>query len=201
MEGGRSSNPVADAAMDRYASGHEGAFADLYDAIAPRLYAYLNRCTRDTSRSEDLLQQTLLQIHTARATFVRGSQVMPWAFAIARRLMIDGKRKDKRQASVMTDGGDGAMRDSACPEPLADDVLHARQLANRVDRHLSTLPEGQRVAFELLKRDGLTVHEAAEVLGVTPTAVKLRAHRAYEALRVMLGDDVDRVGNKAGGIA
>jgi RNA polymerase sigma-70 factor (ECF subfamily) len=53
---------------------------------------------------------------------------------------------------------------------------------------LAKLPETQRVAFELLKQEGLSVAEAAQVLGTTPAAVKLRAHRAYEALRRALGD-------------
>jgi DNA-directed RNA polymerase specialized sigma24 family protein len=44
------------------------------------------------------------------------------------------------------------------------------------------------VAFELLKEEGLSLAEAAQVLGTTVSAVKLRAHRAYEALRLVLGD-------------
>jgi RNA polymerase sigma-70 factor (ECF subfamily) len=40
-----------------------------------------------------------------------------------------------------------------------------------------------------LKQDGLTLAEAAAVLGITATAVKLRAHRAYESLRAALGED------------
>jgi DNA-directed RNA polymerase specialized sigma24 family protein len=47
------------------------------------------------------------------------------------------------------------------------------------------------VAFELIKKEGLSVKEAAEVLGTTVTAVKLRAHRAYVALRAALGSIVD----------
>ena len=43
------------------------------------------------------------------------------------------------------------------------------------------------MAFELTKKEGLSVREAAEVLGTTVTAVKLRAHRAYVALRASLG--------------
>jgi RNA polymerase sigma-70 factor (ECF subfamily) len=46
----------------------------------------------------------------------------------------------------------------------------------------------QRAAFELIKQEGLTVAEAAQVLGTTVAAVKLRAHRAYEALRAALGE-------------
>jgi RNA polymerase sigma-70 factor (ECF subfamily) len=53
---------------------------------------------------------------------------------------------------------------------------------------LDSLPESQRVAFELIKGDGLSVAQAAETLGTTVTAVKLRAHRTYEALRSALRD-------------
>jgi RNA polymerase sigma-70 factor, ECF subfamily len=54
------------------------------------------------------------------------------------------------------------------------------------------LPESHRMAFELIQKDGLSIREAAEVLGATPGAVKLRAHRAYVALRLALGDLADR---------
>jgi RNA polymerase sigma-70 factor (ECF subfamily) len=83
------------------------------------------------------------------------------------------------------------------PEPVSllasadrpDQVAEAREVARRLAQTLARLPESQRTAFELLKEDGLTLVEAAEVLGVTVTAVKLRAHRAYEAIRAALGKD------------
>src|SRR6266566_2911766 len=91
----RSSNVAADGAMDRYASGDVEAFSVLYDLLAPRLYGFLLRQTRNASQAEDLVQQTLLQIHCARGRFIRGAPVTPWAFAIARRLLIDESRKHR----------------------------------------------------------------------------------------------------------
>ena len=76
--------------MDRYACGEADAFPELYDLLAPRLYDYLFRQTRCSARSEDLVQQTMLQIHGMRGRFIRGASVTPWAFAIARRLLIWG---------------------------------------------------------------------------------------------------------------
>src|SRR5207253_9574955 len=76
----------ADVAMEQYAAGDDAAFARVYDALAPRLYGYLLRQTHERSRAEDLLQQTMLQIHRARDRFIPGAEVTPWAFAIARRL-------------------------------------------------------------------------------------------------------------------
>jgi RNA polymerase sigma-70 factor (ECF subfamily) len=174
----------ADIAMERYAAGDDAAFAAVYDGVAPRLYGFLLRQTRDRARAEDVLQQTLLQIHRARARFLPGAEVMPWAFAIARRLLVDSLRRGKRE--VLSD--DGELDPGRDRGPGADEVAQARELAVRIDRVLARLPQSQRAAFELIKNEGLSVAEAAQVLGTTVAAVKLRAHRAYEALRAALGD-------------
>lgn len=175
----------ADRAMERYAAGDDSAFGEVYDAVAPRLYAYLLRQTREVARAEDLVQQTLLQMHHARARFVAGAAVTPWAFAIARRLFIDGLRRGRREVLR----SDEEERDeTAAEQPGADELVQAQELADKLDRALARIPEAQRVAFELIKRDGLSLAEAAEALGTTVTAVKLRAHRAYEALRAAIGD-------------
>jgi len=173
-----------DVAMERYSSGDDTAFAAVYDALAPRLYGYLLRQTREASRAEDILQQTLLQIHRARSSFIPGAEVMPWAFAIARRLLVDSIRRGRREVLSV----DGEPDAGASREPGADEVAQARQLARRLEVELSKLPPAQRVAFELVKNEGLSMAEAAQVLGTTVAAVKLRAHRAYEALRIALGD-------------
>ena len=75
----------------------------------------------------------------------------------------------------------------------ADDLLHARRLEGRVQQRFDALPESQRTAYQLLQQEGLSLKEAAEVLGTSVTAVKLRAHRAYESLRAVLGEDLVRV--------
>jgi RNA polymerase sigma-70 factor (ECF subfamily) len=142
----------ANAAMERYARGEDDAFSDLYDALAPRLRGYLLRASRDPGCADDLLQQTMLQIHRARGRFIAGAEVLPWA----------------------------------------DELVDSDRLARALERELERLPEPHRAAFELVKNQGLSIREAAAVLGATPTAVKLRAHRAYAALRSALGDFVDR---------
>jgi RNA polymerase sigma-70 factor (ECF subfamily) len=178
----------ANAAMERYAAGDEDAFGELYDALAPRLYQFLLRQIREKARAEDLLQQTMLQIHTARGRFLRGADVMPWAFAIARRLLIDSVRRHKREVPLES----GVERGYASPSQTTDDRLHDLRMADAAERELERLPESQRTAFVLIKKEGLSVREAAQVLGTTETAVKLRAHRAYVALRAVLGDTIEK---------
>lgn len=176
-----------DTAMDRYARGEDAAFAEVYDGLAPRLMAFLVRYTRDRSRAEDVVQQTMLQIHRARGRFTPGAQVVPWAFAIARRLLIDSHRRGGREVLSPT-GDEGYEQVLAAVDARADDVAIAKEVAAKLLEELAKLPENQRTAFELIKQDGLSVAEAAQVLGTTVAAVKLRAHRAYEALREVLAD-------------
>lgn len=173
-----------DQAMTRYAGGDDAAFATVYDELAPRLYGFLVRRTRDASKAEDVLQQTMLQIHRARGRFLPGAEVIPWAFAIARRLLIDQHRRGTKEVLSPDDTEVGDLLASL--DAPADEVAIAKEVASRLGEELERLPENQRVAFELIKQDGLSVAEAAQVLGTTVAAVKLRAHRAYEALRAVL---------------
>ena len=180
---GDTSQDLARRAMNRYAAGDNSAFSDLYDLLAPKLYSFLLRQTRDPSRSEDLLQQTMLQLHCVRDRFLPGSAVTPWAFAIARRILIDNHRGARRETlrSVATPAEEPLTRE------LTDDVLHTRRIARVIERELERLPPAQRTAFELMQRDGFSLREAAEALGTTQNAIKLRAHRARTALRAAMG--------------
>ena len=172
--------------MDRYSTGDDSAFAELYDAIAPRLLGFLRKATGDEATAEDLLQQTLLHMHRERGTFLRGARVTPWAYAIARRLMIDGARRRRVEQRLFA--GDEQTYEAAGDAAGVDDLLHARRVAGRVQDRLDGLPETQRTAYLLLQQEGLTLKGAAEVLGTSVIAVKLRAHRAYLALRAVLRD-------------
>ena len=176
----------ADAAMERYAKGDEAAFGELYDAIAPRLLGFLHKATRDAFAAEDLMQQTLLHMHRARGSFISGAPVLPWAFAIARRLMTDRARRrrvEQRLFSETPADDDRMAHEPTGTTETAEDVLHARRLAQSLQQRMDALPELQRTAYRLLQQEGLSLKKASEVLGTSVTAVKLRAHRAYTALR------------------
>ena len=182
----------ADAAMERYSRGEDVAFAELYDAIAPRLLGFLRAVTRDGASTEDLMQQTFLQIHRARGSFLTGARVMPWASAIARRLVIDAARRRSVERLLFADApadDDPRTYEASAALAAADELLHARRLEWRVQQRLETLPESQRTVYQLLQQDGLTHKKAAEVLETSVSAVKLRAHRAYAALRAAIRDE------------
>ena len=172
--------------MDQYADGDTAAFSTLYDVLAPRLHAFIYRQTRDKRGAEDLVQQTLLKLHCARSSFARGGEVFPWAFSIARRLLIDAYRRG-RYAEILLDE-EGSRDDRPSGDAPADEVIESKQMARLLERALMKLPESQRIAFQLVRQEGLSLAEAAAVLRTTPNAVKLRAYRTEEALRLAIMD-------------
>jgi RNA polymerase sigma-70 factor, ECF subfamily len=178
------SSAKADAAMERYAAGDDAAFITVYDVLAPRLMAYLLRRAESPADAADVLQETMLHVHRARSDFIAGAAVAPWAFAIARRLLADRRRQQHRDPIM-----DGEVLDTQAAElPSADDVVQARELTECLQSRLAELPPRQRVAFELVHRDGLSFLEVARILKTTVGAAKQRLHRAYETLRAALSE-------------
>jgi RNA polymerase sigma-70 factor (ECF subfamily) len=177
---------AADAAMDRYATGEDDAFPVLYDVLAPRIYQYLLRSTQDKARAEDILQQTFFNMHCARGRFIQGASVAAWAFTIAGRLHKDELRRAARRPDTPRDT---ATMNASTPELRPDRLLEAQLAESAMHDTLAQLPRSQRLAFELVKCNGLSFAEVADILGTTVPAIKALTHRAYCALRTTLQDE------------
>jgi RNA polymerase sigma-70 factor, ECF subfamily len=171
--------------MAAYVAGDRHAFEVLFGRLAPRLHAFFRRSFSSESTADDLLQTTFLKLHRARDTYDPGLRVAPWAFAIASRVRLDEFRKRKRLAE---DGDEEALaradeaRATEGSEPSAIDP----GTTDAVRRAVDALPESQRVVIHLNRFEDMTFAEIATVLGTTEGAVKLRAFRAYGALRQKL---------------
>jgi RNA polymerase sigma-70 factor (ECF subfamily) len=164
--------------MEGYVDGNAQAFSFLYRRLSPNILGYLLRLTRNRERAEDLLQVTFAKVHRARGSYLRGAPVLPWVLAIARRSFLD----ERRSAHVRTEdlSPDGSLPEQPWEERRSSEVSDA--LEHALDR----LPELYREAIVLTKISGLSMTEAAAVLGTTETAVKLRVHRGYTQLRKQL---------------
>jgi len=71
------------------------------------------------------------------------------------------------------------------PERLADQEPRSD---SSLEDAMAQLPEHQRQAFSMLKLEGLSIEQAADRAGVSAGALRVRAHRAYKALRKLIGE-------------
>ena len=167
-------------------NGDAAAYERLLGVLLPALRGFVTSRLGDPSTVEDVVQNVLLSIHRARHTYRPERPFQPWFWTIARNAITDAQRlrgKRQRREEPLDDleiAGDGER-----------ELLAALPLSMGMTRALGELPESQRQAVELLHVEQLSVAEAAARVGVTPGALKVRAHRGYRALRGILGERAD----------
>ena len=176
-------DPLNDA-MERYAAGDEPAFGLIFRELAPRLQAFLQRMSGRRDVADDLTQEAFLRIHRARGSFAPGRAVLPWAYAIARNCYLDHVRAKSR--AKLTNDDDAIHTLATGPDASAEEEMVGKESAAVVERTLAAMTPARREAFVLLRYEGLSVEAAAQVLGVSESAVKVRAFHAYELLRAAL---------------
>jgi RNA polymerase sigma-70 factor (ECF subfamily) len=179
-----------DETMARYAGGDDAALDELYRCAAPRVRSFLLRLSGNLALAEDLTQEAFLRVCRARGHFVAGSPALPWVLAIARNVFLDQARHERvrraHHADVLTAQGPGERQSL---EGKGDDALVARRTLDVVNRALMSAPVRQREAFVLVRFEGLSLADAAEVMGTTPAAAKLLVFRAYSMIRAALDRD------------
>jgi RNA polymerase sigma-70 factor (ECF subfamily) len=170
--------------------GDAAAYDELLRAVAPRVRRMVvrQRGFAGADVVEDLVQDVLLTVHRARATYDPARPFMPWLLAIVRHRLADGARRHARTRAreVALDGETLTLAEPAT-NPL-DEMADVEALRQAV----RALPARQRTAIELLKLRELSLDEAAALSGMRVGALKVATHRAMGALRRALGRGRDR---------
>ena len=169
--------------MVAYADGDEDAFDALFRACGPLVFGYMRRGGRPVEEARDLTQQAFLHLHRARKDFRRGESLRPWLMTIARNVLRDHLRRERRRAvsvglEALLDGLAGSQREE--PETVLREAL---------DVAIARLPASLRVVVEEHWFAHRPYREIARDLGTSRSAVKVRAHRAYRRLRAILSEE------------
>jgi RNA polymerase sigma-70 factor (ECF subfamily) len=129
--------------MSQYQRGDPAATTLLICQVSPLLLRFFTSQYGSRPEAEDLLQDTWLQIHKARHTYRPGEPVLPWIYAIARHVKVDGYRRAQRIRSR-------EQPMSPLPEPR---VFEGRGPAQTFDFDalVAVLPPGQREVVCMLK--------------------------------------------------
>jgi len=174
----------ATALMIRAQQGDAVAYAALLTVLSATARQYARNRLGDVAWLDDVAQETLIAVHAGRRTYDVRRPFAPWFYAILSNRMIDVLRKEKR-VSAREVGGDElpepALRSGEAPErsPEVD--------PQRLKSALEALPDRQREIVSALKLKEESVKQVSERFGMTPSAVKVTAHRGYKALRRLLG--------------
>jgi RNA polymerase sigma-70 factor, ECF subfamily len=166
--------------MTDYQRGRIEGFEGLYDALARDLLRQFQAASRD-DHACDLVQDTFLEIHRSRHTYLAPLPVRPWVFGIARNVLRRHRRAEGRR---------WRREESAARELDASPEAPRRPIeAGDIDDALSVLGDARRKSWELHHVEGFSFEEISRRLGIPVGAAKLRSSRAMRALRALLGID------------
>ena len=153
--------------------GDAAAHGALLRALVPLLRSfYRRRLSGAEGDIDDLIQETLIAVHTRRSTYDRDRPFTAWLYAVARYRIIDHARR--RKLSVALEDVEASL--------VADDAEAVFSAQMDLDTLLATLSPKQARAIRDTQLEGKSVAEAAADAGIGESDVKVSVHRGLKAL-------------------
>ena len=173
-------------------AGDEWAFETMVRLYGGRLLAVARRLTRNDEDAQDVLQSAYLSAFRALNDFEGASQLSTWLHRIVvnTALMKLRSRRRKPEESIevllpaFREDGHHVEQFSEWTAP-ADQLMERKETRATVRARIEQLPDNYRAVLMLRDIEELSTQEVAEMLGMTPTAVKVRLHRARQALSTL----------------
>ena len=175
--------------MDRYdlarlvrdvANGDQAAYRTLLDVSARLVRGYVRQQTGGQGNAdiEDIVQETLLAVHTKYHSYDPAYPYLPWLRAIARHKLVDAWRRLKPGSTVPLD-------DDSTFAVMADTPSDASDAGLTLERLLVQLPDKQQKIVRLARLEGRAMAEIAGDLAISVADVKVSLHRAIKKLAAL----------------
>jgi len=166
------------AGLDGDEASHKSLLRKLSAYLRAHFKGQLARIGRSPLDAEDLVQETLIALHTRRHTYDRSQPLTPWVYAIARYRLVDYLRRTKAaKMDVPVEEAEGVF---------AVDDVSAVDSGLDLTKLLAQLTPKMRQAIQFVKLDGLSVSEAAMRAGMSQSAIKVSVHRGLRALSLLV---------------
>ncbi len=187
-------HPTGEAAfVARLQAGDGGAFETLVRSHTPVLLRVARRFMRCEEDARDALQDAFISAFRSIARFSSNAQLSTWLYRIQINACLMKLRSKRRRPEEDIEQylprflEDGHQVEPSAPwSESAETILQRAELCALVRGSIDCLPETYRTVLLLRDIEERSTEESAEILGVTPNAVKIRLHRARQALRTLL---------------
>jgi RNA polymerase sigma-70 factor (ECF subfamily) len=174
-------------------AGESGAFETLLRDYGPRLLRLARRLLPNEEDARDALHDAMVNVYRSIGNFESGSALLTWLHRIVVNSALMKLRTRKRHPEEDIEQylprflEDGHQRVPSTPwTESAQSVLEREELRAAVRAAIDKLPEAYRIVLQLRDIEELSTAETAEILGVTNNVVKIRLHRARQALKTLL---------------
>ena len=184
--------------LERLRSGDMSACDECVALHSDQLHRLAYRIVADRAEAEDIVQESFLQAFRGISSFEGRSSLGTWLYRFSyNNALMHLRRRKSEMISVdepirLVEGGELPKQfiDWCC---LPENEFESSEARRYLDDGIKMLPENQRMVFILRELEGLTTRETAQVLKISPEAVKTRLHRSRVSLREYLADYFDEL--------
>jgi RNA polymerase sigma-70 factor (ECF subfamily) len=170
----------------RHVAGDREAFGELFTRHRDKLWAVALRTTGNPEDAADALQDAAVSAYRAAAGFRSDAAVGTWLYRIVVNACLDRIRRQAARPTVHYPDERSASWQRAIRDPI--DAVGTRELRLVLEQALATLSVEHRTAVVLVDIEGISVEEAARVLGVPTGTVKSRCARGRARLALLLAE-------------
>jgi RNA polymerase sigma-70 factor (ECF subfamily) len=185
--------------VNRLRAGDEAAFEDLIRKFGSRLLAVARRFVRNDDDAQDIVQSAYLSAFRALDQFEGNCQLSTWLHRIVvNTALMKLRSKRRKHEESIEDLLPAFQEDGHHVEQFADWTMPADQLIERNETRafvracIDRLPDNYRTVLLLRDIEERSTQDVAEALSMTSTAVKVRLHRARQALSTLLRQEYAR---------
>ena len=161
------------------------AFGILVKKYQQKIYWHIRRMVIDHDDADDLVQDTFIKVWKYLGNFRNDSQLYTWLYRIASNECITFLNKKKQKNNIAIDDMPYDLSDT-----LADNSqISADKIQLKLQQALITLPEKQRLVFNMKYYDELKYEEISEILGTSVGALKASYHLAVKKIEEFVKHD------------
>ncbi|MBS1687647.1 MAG: sigma-70 family RNA polymerase sigma factor [Bacteroidetes bacterium] len=166
-------------------STREKAFTDLVTKYQERLYWHIRRMVIEHEDTNDILQNMFIKVWKNLAEFREESNLYTWLYRIATNETLTWLEQQKRRTSVSLSDNESAFADKL----VAQKGFDSNKIEWRLQQAIQSLPEKQKLVFNLRYYDEMPYDEMANVLGTSAGALKASYHHAVKKVQAYLLND------------
>lgn len=177
-----------DMLVQAYMEGKDSAFDELLARNQQQLFDFILALTRDKDKADDLFQETFIRaiVKMKDGQYFNQGKFLYWLMRIARNLLIDDVRKQKKgQAVNISDEELLTVIDCGHPYKSREDMLVAEELSGHMRQLMDLLPDEQREVVLMRYYQGLQFKDIAEITNVSINTSLGRMRYAIRNMRRM----------------
>lgn len=163
----------------------DSAFKELLTLYKERLYWHIRKIVVSHDDTDDVLQNTFIKVYKNIHSFKGESKLFSWMYRIATNEALTHLKKNSKLKSI----GNQELQDLTIDNLEADVYFEGDEIQLKLQKAIATLPEKQKLVFNMRYFDDLKYSEMSEILETSEGALKASYHIATKKIEVYLTSD------------